>query len=131
MISLQRDRVDGDAVCTEIIDSPSEEIVVAALRALDGRVRTQLWLHQHDGRHLMVSGPVNGRYAVDYSTPNGDYSYATDPSQPEGNVMVPAGYDEARIPLKGLVDAQATEVLLREFLSSGTLGTVVKWEVPE
>ena len=129
MISIEQDHVVEGRVASLVTDEPTDTQVLAALAALDGRERTQVWLYRGAHTRLLVSGPVQGRYAIDFSGPDDYYyAYAIDPEQADGgDVPVPAGNDVVAVPFASLIEATHAREVLVHFFSTGALSSVVHW----
>ena len=127
---LHLEEIVDSKVTSTTIDEPQLEEVMAAIRALDGDSRTQLWLDDSAGGRLQVTGPVGRRLAIDHNAPDGTYGYAVDDTQPTGVVDVPAGYETVELPLRGLVEAELAESIVVAFLSSSAGPLPGLWEEP-
>ncbi len=128
MISIEQDHVVEGRVASSVVDAPTETQLLAAFAALDGRERTQVWLYRGARTRLLVSGPVQGRYAIDFSGPDDDYAYGVDPEPADGgDVPVPAGNDVVTLPFASLVEAANAQEVLVHFFSTGELSSVVHW----
>ena len=108
------------------LKSPDLTAVMAALAALDGVQRTQLWVWREDAE-LAISEPANRRYLVDATNDEG-YACAVDSSQSAAKTKLRQGCDVLEIAGTRLVSVASARAVLATFLASGELSDAVDWD---
>lgn len=125
---LETDLIENGKFLTSVADKPNLSDVFFAFDKLDGDHRTQIWLHAEDSTYLLITGPLNYRYAVYLVMPEDKYYIAFDSTQPKTNVTLAAGDDYIEIPLRWMVTKNVAKRAINDFYLTGNLPASVNWE---
>jgi len=109
--------------------NPNEDVIIAALRKLDGRSRTLVMLRDNGEANLVVGGGEYGRYVVYGTFGNQSFQVLTRHADSDLMVTVNAGGQTGEYPERWVVGlGEATQAALA-FAVNGILDRSLTWEL--
>ena len=120
----------GSGVDDREVDSPTWPDIEAAIRALDGQTRTEMYLHPHRGdpeTYLAIAGGSGNHYLVFVCHHNKRFDEAVSPDAPEGTVSMITGGQLGEFQFEDLVTLDEALEAAQVYHQSGRLAGSVKW----
>jgi hypothetical protein len=111
-----------------VIDDPTPEAVTDAVQALDGAVRTEVYVRASAGRWMgLAAGPEHVFVGFSESA-EGPHLQAVVANTPGSTATVVIGGQRTSIEAKYLLPAPVAAALAAEFARTGTRPLTVDWE---
>jgi hypothetical protein len=108
----------------------SIEQVIAAIKRLNGRNKTSVYLHGDGQRSLTVSGGNDGRYVAFVTIGVDDEFYnLIDPTRPDSEMLdVVTGGERGKYPASQCVALDAAVNAVRQFALDGSMSRSLTWQ---
>jgi hypothetical protein len=115
---------------TQVVDAPAWADIDKAIRALDGHVRSEVYLHQDRDdaeTYMAIAGGSRNRYLVFVCHDNKRYDEAVTPDAADKTVNLVTGGQTGEFRLRSLVTLNEALEAARVYHQSGQLAGGVVW----
>ena len=123
---------DWSGVRSDDVETECDKIeqVVAAIKKLNGRNKTSVYLQADGEKSLTVSGGTDGRYVAFVTIRIDDEFYnLVDPQQPPDQMLeVKTGGQMGAYPAKQCVGLETVLEAARQFAADGSISRSLSWE---